>query len=118
MSKIRQAENARKTAESLAVNLLLAMFSEEELKKGNCTTPRREDITLLDQNRVSAIRGTVYMHENYAHVKQIFLYRARQFQIPCVAGIGGRTVEPYSKKEPESKVPVYAADSLNLQMCI
>ena len=76
VSKIRQAENASKTAESLTVNLLLTMFSEEELKKGNCTTPRREDITLLDQNRVSAIRGTVYMHEKYAHMKQIFFIQS------------------------------------------
>ena len=68
VSKIRQAENASKTAESLAVNLLLAMFSEEELKKGNCTTPRREDITLLDQNRVSAIRGmTLYICMKIMH---------------------------------------------------
>ena len=68
VSKIRQAENASKTAESLAVNLLLAMFSEEELKKGNCTTPRREDIFLLDQNRVSAIGGmTLYIGMKIMH---------------------------------------------------
>ena len=56
-TKIQRAENISQTPEALAVNLLLALFTDDELRKGNCTTPRRKDIVLLDQNRVQAIRG-------------------------------------------------------------
>ena len=36
------------------VNLLMILFSEDELAKGN---PRRDDIELLDQSKISEIRG-------------------------------------------------------------
>ena len=51
------AENSGITPEKLAVNLLLILFSEAELARGNCTKPQREDIQLLDQYKISAIRG-------------------------------------------------------------
>lgn len=54
---LRGAENSSCTAEKLAVNLLLSLFSEQELATGNCTKPRKDGILLLDQVKISAIRG-------------------------------------------------------------
>ena len=36
---IRAAENSSSTPEKLAVSLLLAVFSEEEIRCGNCSQP-------------------------------------------------------------------------------
>ena len=47
VNKIKQAENTSKSAEALAVNVLLVMFTEDEPRNGNCTTSRRADIALL-----------------------------------------------------------------------
>lgn len=55
--KISAAENASASPEALAVQLLVALFSEEELSKGNCTKPRKSGVILLDQVRLKAIRG-------------------------------------------------------------
>ena len=54
---IRTAENSSSTPEKLAVSLLQALFSEDELRHGNCSQPRREGILLLDQEKVRGIRG-------------------------------------------------------------
>ena len=54
---IRTAENSSSTPEKLAVSLLQALFSEEELRHGDCSQPLREGILLLDQEMVRRIRG-------------------------------------------------------------
>lgn len=54
---IIQAENTTSTPGKLAVSLLTALFDHGEISRGNCTTPVREDIALLDQRKIKAIRG-------------------------------------------------------------
>lgn len=54
---IRNAEVTGLCPGKLAINLLVALFSYEELSTGNCTKPSREDICLLDQVKIQAIRG-------------------------------------------------------------
>ena len=51
------AENAGTTPEALAVQLLTAIFTDEELQTGNCTKPRKSGIVQLDQVKIKAIRG-------------------------------------------------------------
>ena len=51
------AENTASTPEKLAVSLLTSLFTHDEIAQGNCTTPIRTDIVLLDQLKVQAIRG-------------------------------------------------------------
>lgn len=51
------AENSSHTPESLATQLLLALFTEQELSHGNCTKPHRSEINLLDQTKIKAIKG-------------------------------------------------------------
>jgi hypothetical protein len=53
------AENVSACAGSLARNLLMVLFTLEELATGNCTKAVRSDIVLLDQNKIKAIRGKV-----------------------------------------------------------
>ena len=57
LSDIKAAENIGSTPESLAIQLLLTLFSVQELRKGNCTKPRKEGIVMLDPTRITAIRG-------------------------------------------------------------
>ena len=52
------AENVSTSPNKLAVNLLTALFSHEELSTGNCTKAMRSDIVLLDQEKIQAIRGS------------------------------------------------------------
>ena len=52
-----QAENVSTTPQKLAMNLLTSLFLHEELVNGNCTKATREDIVLLDQKKIQAIRG-------------------------------------------------------------
>lgn len=54
---VQYAESVSSTPARLAVNLLTALFSQEELATGNCTKPNRDDIKLLDQTKIQAIRG-------------------------------------------------------------
>ena len=57
---IREAENCSTKPSKLAVNMLAALFTHEELAAGNCTKASRKDIVLLDQTKIQAIRGKVY----------------------------------------------------------
>lgn len=57
MAAVMEAENAATSPAKLAVNLLTALFTHEELSMGNCTKANREDIKLLDQAKIQAIRG-------------------------------------------------------------
>lgn len=52
-----RAENISTTASKLAVNLLTTLFTQEDLATGNCTRPNRNDIKILDQYKIQAIRG-------------------------------------------------------------
>lgn len=63
INQITHAENVSPTPQKLAVSLLLALFPHEELASGNCTTPKRADINLLDQSKIKGIRGTYYQHK-------------------------------------------------------
>lgn len=54
---VMHAENVSTTPSKLAVHLLQALFTHEELSHGNCTKPMREDIVILDQKKIQAIRG-------------------------------------------------------------
>lgn len=54
---IIEAENGASTAAKLAVNLLTALFSHEELSTGNCTKANRADIKVLDPEKIHAIRS-------------------------------------------------------------
>ena len=55
MQSIKEAENCSPTPQKLALNLLTALFSIEELATENCTKALREDIQLLDQRKIEAI---------------------------------------------------------------
>ena len=57
---VMHAENISANAKKLAVNLLSVLFSHEELAVGNCTKPVREDIMLLDPEKIRGIRGTTF----------------------------------------------------------
>ena len=57
---ILEAENSATTPQKLAVNLLTTMFTHDQLATGNCTKPSRDDIVLLDQLKIQAIRGEVH----------------------------------------------------------
>ena len=84
---LRGAENSSSTAEKLAVNLLLSLFSEQELATGNCTKPRKDGILLLDQVKISAIRGKeqnlILLDPERIHTL-VFYCRSHQPQVPCV----------------------------------
>ena len=54
---VLNAESISATANKLAVNLLSVLFTQQELATGNCTKPSRDDIFLLDQEKIQAIRG-------------------------------------------------------------
>ena len=54
---VASAENASASPEALAVQLLLVLFTEDELAHGNCTKPRKSGIVLLDPCRLRAKRG-------------------------------------------------------------
>ena len=54
---VRNAELTGLTPGKLAVNLLVALFTPEELAKGNCTKATRDDIVLLNQEKIQGIRG-------------------------------------------------------------
>lgn len=56
-ASVRNAELTSITPGKLATNLLVALFTPEELATKNCTDPTREDIGLLDQTKIHAIRG-------------------------------------------------------------
>ncbi|XP_064403510.1 uncharacterized protein LOC135348995 isoform X2 [Halichondria panicea] len=58
---IARAENDGTTPAKLAVNLLCALFSQEDISTGNCTQPRKPGIMLLDQKKMCGIR----YHVNY-----------------------------------------------------
>ena len=47
------------TAEKLAVGLLQLLFSQDELRSGNCSKPTRPDIMQLDSERLWAIKCEV-----------------------------------------------------------
>lgn len=53
------AENISDTPAKLAVNLLSALFTHDEIAGGNCTKATREDILLLDQEKIKGIRGNL-----------------------------------------------------------
>ena len=52
------AENGGTSPEWLAVNLLMAIFTPDQLKMGKCTKPRMTGIIQLDRTKIQAIRGT------------------------------------------------------------
>ena len=54
---ISAAENMGTTPKALSVQLLTAIFTDEELQRGNCTKPRKAGIVQLDQIKLKAIRG-------------------------------------------------------------
>ncbi len=54
--KVVSAETLSPSPDKLAVNLLMVLFSMTEVASGNCTTPKRSDIHLLDQKMIGAIR--------------------------------------------------------------
>ena len=56
---VDRAEINGTTAEKLAVHLLAALFSPEQLARGNVTKPRRDDISQLDATKIRAIQGMV-----------------------------------------------------------
>ncbi len=58
--RIKFAEGISGTADKLALNLLTVLFTNEELRRGNCTTPRRADIVVLDDSKCNAIRCTFH----------------------------------------------------------
>ena len=58
---INRAEINGTTPEKLAVNLLRAMFSPQELARGNVTKPRKDGINQLDPTKIRAIRG-IYVY--------------------------------------------------------
>lgn len=58
---LMHAENSSGSASKLAVSLLIGLFTHSELATGNCTKAQREDIQLLDQTKINAIRGK-YIH--------------------------------------------------------
>lgn len=45
-------EDASTTPPKLAVNLLVALFTHDELAHGNCTKANRADVKLLDQIKI------------------------------------------------------------------
>ncbi len=51
--RIKFAEGISGTADKLALNLLTVLFTNEELRRGNCTTHKRADLIVL---RLNAIR--------------------------------------------------------------
>ena len=55
-AQVLNAERKTSTQEHLAVSLLQLLFTTEELSKGNCTKPVREDILQLDSERLWAIK--------------------------------------------------------------
>ena len=58
--ELSKAENLGTTPKKLALQLLFAIFSREELSKGNLTIPRKSGVVLLNQTKVKAIRGKLY----------------------------------------------------------
>ena len=58
---VMHAENVSTNPAKLAVNLLTCLFTPEQLATGNCTKPNRQDIELLDQKMVQAIRGKLQL---------------------------------------------------------
>ena len=55
-AQVLNTERKTSTQEQLAVSLLQLLFTTEELSKGNCTKPVREDILQLDSERLWAIK--------------------------------------------------------------
>ena len=58
--ELSKAENLETTPKKLALQLLFALLSREELSKGNLTIPRKSGVVLLNQTKVKAIRGKQY----------------------------------------------------------
>lgn len=58
---IIHAENISTTPGKLAVNLLQALFTHEEISTGNCTKPVRPDIIMLDPKKIQGIRGKTFI---------------------------------------------------------
>ena len=58
------AENTGTFPEHLAVNLLMALFTPEQIRNGNRTKPCRDDISQLDSTRIHPIRGTLCTYKD------------------------------------------------------
>lgn len=77
---VDRAEINGTTPEKLVVNLLAAIFSAQELARGNVTKPRKDGITQLDATKIRAIQVCfhVIIIKVHVHVQtQASLY-------PCV----------------------------------
>lgn len=53
---VRAAETRSYSAEKLAINLLTALYSLDELSTGSCTEPKKVNIKLLNQKKLAGIR--------------------------------------------------------------
>ena len=95
------AENTASTPEKLAVSLLTSLFTHDEIAQGNCTTPIRTDIVLLDQLKVQAIRGN--SEKGTYHNPCLILYL-------CRGGSGGgggcRGAHPPTPPPPPPEPPL------------
>ena len=80
--RLASAEFTAKNASKLALNLMRALFSDDELVHG-CCTPSPNGYQLLDQSVIGGIRSKLI--DNKTLINSFFFvpYSAHQLQIPC-----------------------------------